>query len=297
MAPTVMFAAGSSRARSWIGSRWFKRPTWDADVGIMTPSVAPVADLLVFARPVLINLAERRDRLDDSLDELAEALGRRPVVGEDLHLIRPRRFDDAAGFASPGFRSNFDAHLRAAHWAREARAPRLLVLEDDVAFNPAWRRFGPDLLARLTLRPWDLASLGYLDDFGEAPARPAPDGGDDASGPAGWTRFSARVNGAHAYLVNGPSLDDWIGHLEAVRDGTPGDDVLGPMASDGAINTFTWADPRRIRLVAVPNLVTTRPTRSDISPGLIDRLPVVSSAVEQARRWRRRRDRRRSPAG
>ena len=102
-------------------------------------------------------------------------------------------------------------------------------------------------------------------------------------------RFSEQVNGAHAYLVHHSAYDSWIRHLEAVADGTPGDDLQGPIPSDGAINTFCWVNPDAIRLVAVPNLAGTRPTRSDITPSAIDRVPMLSDLAERLRAWRRRR--------
>lgn len=257
----------------------------------MASPVTPGLDLTAFAHPMLINLPERRDRLVDSLAELSAAAGRRLVADADVELIRPVRFTEAAGFANPGYRSNLHAHLQAARSARAAGHERTLVLEDDLAFGPAWAVAGPRLVAALAHRPWDLANLGYLDEWGEAPVSPDDATGAGADDGIGWARFAGRVNGAHAYLLNRPVLDPWIAHLEAVFDGRPGDDLRGPMASDGAVNTFFWVEPDRLRLVAVPNLVGTRPTRSDIDPSTVDRLPIVGRAVEVVRRWRRRRGR------
>lgn len=259
----------------------------------MSEVEALTGDLLSFACPALINMANRPTRLRDSLRELSIATGR-PVTVDEVHLIRPRRFDDAGGFASPGFRSNLDAHLRAATWARDAGHERVLIMEDDLSFRPDLTRVWPALAAELLVRPWHLASLGYLDSWGEAPT--APDhlaagtaGGEGDRRPAGWARFEGKVNGAHAYLVHARALDEWVTHLATIATGRPGDDLLGPIPSDGAINTFTWVDDSRTRLVAVPNMVGTRPTRSDITPGRLDRVPVIGPTVELLRRWRRHR--------
>ncbi len=263
----------------------------------MSDSLTAGVDLVSYAQPILINMADRPRRLADSLAELSAAVGRRLEAGRDVHLIRPVRLTEAeAGpFANPGYRSNLEAHLRAARWARTAGRERVLVLEDDVAFNPAWARWGTDLLAQLDARPWDLASLGYLDEWGEAPTAPdqvvAGSVGPDAPAGVGWARFAGRTNGAHAYLLKRSVLDDWIDHLTVVFDGRPGDDLRGPMPSDGAINTFFWIDPDRVRLLATPNMAGTRPTRSDINPGRIDRIPVLGPAAEMVRRWSRRRGR------
>lgn len=258
----------------------------------MAQSVTQGVDLASFAQLILINMPDRQERLADSLAELTWASGRLIEAGRDVQLIRPARFDDAGGFANPGYRSNLHAHLQAARLARESGRERTLVLEDDVAFGPAWPSVADGLLQELTERTWHLANLGYLDEWGEGPSTPdeTQPGAVTSASPTGvgWARFRGRINGAHAYLLHRSVLEEWVDHLETVLDGTPGDDLRGPMPSDGAINTFFWIDPDRIRLVAVPNLVGTRPTRSDIDPGRIDRLPVVGQLAEKARRWLRR---------
>ncbi len=260
----------------------------------MAQSASAGVDLASFAHPILINLPERSERLADSVAELSKASGRPIEVGRDAEVINPARFAQAGGFANPAYRSNLDAHLRAARWARESGHERVLVLEDDVAFGPVWSTWAPGLLEQLSDRPWLLANLGYLDAWGEAPVRPdvaLP--GSESFRPrgVGWARFDGRVNGSHAYFLHETILDDWIDHLEAVLTGTPGDNLRGPMSSDGAINTFFWIDPDRIRLVVTPNVAGTRPTRSDITPGPVDRLPVVGEVAEAIRRWSRRRSR------
>lgn len=238
-------------------------------------------DLVSFAKPILINMENRPERLRDSMAELSDAVGRPLNVGAEVELIRPKIFDDAAGFTNAGFRSNFDAHLRAAYWARDTDADRVLVLEDDLSFGPGWPIHGVELLERLETENWQLASLGYLDAWGEAPkvesdVRPH------------WVHFTGRVNGAHSYFLHRSGIEAWIEHLEAVVSGTPGDQLQGPMASDGAINTFAWVNPHVVRLLAVPNMVGTRPTRSDITPAPVDRLPVLGGLAEQLRSLRRR---------
>ena len=239
-------------------------------------------DLIEFASLALINMANRPERLQESLSELGAVAGREVQAGVDVHLIRPKQFDDAGGFTNPAFRSNLDAHLQAARWAKETGADRVLVLEDDVSFGSDWLRHGPRLLTELAGREWHMANIGYLDVWNEA----AQAGADSA---AGWVRFTGRVNGAHAYLINHTGYDRWNEHLEVIATGTTGDDLRGPMSSDGAMNTFSWVDADVIRLLAVPNMVGTRPTKSDITPSQVDRFPVIGDAAERLRAWRRRR--------
>lgn len=264
----------------------------------MNRRAEPGSDITSFATPILINMLNRPVRLADSLAELSQAAGRVLVAHDgsdaaapgghggdtpaDVQLIRPRRFEDRGGFVNRGFRSNLDAHLQAARLAKSSGVERALILEDDLSFSSAWSSYGAALLDDLDHRDWHLASLGYLDVWKEAP-------GLDTDLPYGWVRFSGRVNGAQAYFLHHRAFDWWIDHLEAIAVGVPGDDLQGPMASDGAINTFAWTRPEVIRLLAVPNMVGTRPTRSDITPGTLDRLPVVGDLVERLRIIRRRR--------
>lgn len=265
----------------------------DDDHPMAQPIFAGV-DLASFARPIVINLPERTGRLADALTELSGASGRPVEVGDDVEVIHPARFTEPGGFANPAYRSNLDAHLRAACLARALGREQVLVVEDDLAFNPLWSTWGAGLLASLADQPWQIANLGYLDEWGEAPTEP------DQALPGslavnldgiGLARFTGRINGSHAYLLHHSVLDAWIDHLTTILHGEPGDDLRGPMSSDGAINTYFWIHHEQVRLVATPNLVGTRPTRSDITPGRLDRLPLVGDAVEVARRLNRRRQR------
>ncbi len=238
-------------------------------------------------KPIIINLRSRQDRLHDSLAELSRAFNR-TVGRDDVHLIRPPRFDEPSGFSNVGFRSNLEAHLAAARLSQDNSNMVNLILEDDIAISSAWATAADGLLSELNDRPWQIANLGYLDHWGEVAAASAQ---NEETGPR-WLPFRGKVNGLHAYLLHRSVLDRWIAHLDTVAHGEPGDQLLGPMPSDGALNTFTWVEPHAVRLLAVPNLVGSRPTRSDISPRGIDRLPVVRALAERARRqrFRRRRD-------
>lgn len=241
--------------------------------------------MISFAKPVLINMANRPQRLRDSLIEISQAAGRPLKADRDVHVVRPRQFEDAGGFTNSGFRSNLDAHLQCALWAREQNHEHFLIMEDDLAFNPHWIVHSESLLEELADRDWQIANLGYLDTWNEAPALEALEPGRKS----GWVEFSRKTNGAHAYFLHHSALDRWIDHLRAISTGTPGDNLQGPIASDGAINTFGWVYPEVVRLLAIPNSVGTRPTASDISPSPVDRFPILRTLSEQVRRWRRHR--------
>jgi GR25 family glycosyltransferase involved in LPS biosynthesis len=244
-----------------------------------TQSTTTHADLFEIGPVVLINMENRADRLRDTLRALDRHV-RPGVTARDLQVLRPRRFDDAAGFLSTAYRSCLHAHLQAAEMAAEAGWPALVVLEDDVHFLDAWTHHGAALLAALAETPHDLAMLGYQDDLGHvADTEPGADG-------AHWQRFDGEVTGSHAYLVNGRYLESWIEHLRAISVGTPGDTVRGPMGPDGAINTAAWAKPDTIRLIPRPNLVAQRPSRSDINTSAVDRITLLRPIASAARRAR-----------
>ena len=233
----------------------------------MPPDIATIADI------ALINLPERTDRLDHALSELARCAGRLLEPGRDLRLIRPQRFDDAGGFLNPGYRSCLMAHLEAAESAGTETDRLLLVLEDDVTFEPRWPELQHRALAHLAEQPWHLANIGY-----EGPPVEEPDGNGMR-----WARFRGEVIGAQAYLVHPGFLPTWIAHLRAIATGSPGDDLRGPMGPDGALNTITWCDPSVVRMMAVPSMAGQRSFRSDITPSRYDRIPLARPALQALR--------------
>jgi hypothetical protein len=237
------------------------------------------SDLFEIGTVVLINMENRTDRLRDTLRALDRHV-RPGVTADDIHLLRPPRFEDPAGFSSTAYRSCLHAHLQAAEMAASRGWPALVVLEDDVHFLDTWTAHGADLLAALERTPHDLVMLGYQDDLGHVAAT-EPDVSD-----AHWQRFDGEVTGSHAYIVNERYLGTWIEHLRAIATGTPGDDVRGPMGPDGAINTASWAEPETIRLIPRPNLVAQRPSRSDINTGKYDRIGILRPIATAARRAR-----------
>ena len=60
------------------------------------------------------------------------------------------------------------------------------------------------------------------------------------------------------------------------------------MAADGALAWFRRAHPEIRTLMASPSVAGQRPSRSDLSPHLVDRIPVVRHAAGVFRSWRRR---------
>ena len=236
-------------------------------------------DLLSFARPILINLPHRTDRLADSLAELRWVAGRPVEPGVDLEVLRPTELTEANGFINANYRNCLISHLRAARWGRENGVERLLVLEDDIQFERRWPAEGPAALSELNDLDWDIANLGYLGTVD-------PDGNRVTRASTVWHRFTGEVIGSHAYLVNGRFFDTWITHLEAIAVGEAGDRLRGPMSPDGALNTMTWVEPTTARYVAVPSLVNQRPSRSDVNTGLLDRMPGIAWGVSRMRAGR-----------
>jgi hypothetical protein len=249
---------------------------------------------------VLINLPRRTDRFRATMRELDRVTGRRLHVGEDLELLRPPTFDEAAGFINPAYRSCLHAHLEAARLGQASGADRVLVLEDDVTFHPAWDHLESRALAELAGTDWDIANLGWesatepadldsphvplVDDAGEGADRSAENrAGRAGAGDDVWQRFRGELIGSHAYLLTGRFLPTWIAHLEAIAHGVPGDDLRGPMAPDGALNTITWVDTSVVRLRAVPSLAGQRPSRSDVNTRWIDRVPLARAGATTLR--------------
>ena len=217
-------------------------------------------------RTYVINLRSRTDRRRETEHELYWSDWPTPV--EWFSAIAPRR---AGGFPSPAVRGCFLSHLEVLRDARDEGLPRVIVLEDDVAF----RDIVTDRLAEVERRDgedWGLCYLGHRLALGEP--------GVHSCSP------SLGIETLHAYAVSQWVYDELIEFLEALLGRVPGHPDGGPMFPDAA---FSWF--RRVHevktLAVVPSLAYQRSSRSDLSPRWFDRVPVLRSVADTARRFAR----------
>ena len=205
-----------------------------------------------FDRIRVINLAERIDRRRDMERELsAIGLGNDPRVAF-YPAIRPAGSGDFTSVGARGVYLGQLAILREAAAANEA----VLILEDDCAFSPAARDYPTD-------GAWDIFYGGY-----------------EAANPHNLA--SSDIIGAHMMGFTAAAAKAVVAWLDELSY----EGIHPPI--DAAYIWFRRAHPQVVTHFAVPPLAHQRPSRSDITPRLFDRLPGLRQAAEAARRFKRR---------
>jgi len=206
----------------------------------------------VFERIVVINLPERTDRRRETLAEL-----RRAGIDRDnprLEIFAGIRPTDAAAFPSIGARGCFESHLGVIEVAIRDRVENVLILEDDLALEPAACVPQPALARRIAAGGWDFAYPGHVLPHDGAPAHPA------------WEVTSQPLVCAHFYALHRRILPDLRDYLHACAHRPPGHPDGGPMHVDGAYSMFRARRPDVVTLIATPSLGGQRSSRSDIAP-------------------------------
>ena len=225
-----------------------------------------------FGAAYLINLPERKDRLNSATKELAR-VGWSLAPGA-VQLYAAQRFADRAGFpGGPSVRGCFYSHLECIQIAHQSNKKSVLLMEDDIALSSAIRRLAPSIISLLESTQWDFFYLGHghTGDITHANSRTTE---------IKFAPMNAQIGGTHFYAINTRIFTRLLAHLDRVRTGIEGDQEFGPMPLDGAYNVFRRINPDVRTVIAKPKLGWQRPSRSDISPQQLDRLkplqPVLS---------------------
>lgn len=225
-----------------------------------------------FDRVRIISLARRKDRREETLEEL-DTLGDRidgPRIGW-FDALAPATAD---GFPNAAVRGCFLSHLSVLENALAAGVERLLVLEDDVAFIDDAPALLPGLLARLDTTDWRMAYLGH--------------GLPRAAGTPRWQAVSGPTPQAHCYAIHGSALADLVAFLRAILNRPPGHPEGGPMHVDGALSLFALAQPRGRALFATRSLAYQRPSRTDLHRcSVIDRSAWLKPLARPIRQFKR----------
>ncbi|GMW02400.1 MAG: hypothetical protein AMXMBFR84_35360 [Candidatus Hydrogenedentota bacterium] len=225
-----------------------------------------------FDRAYIINLPERVDRRREMDAELKKV----GMLGQSAKLqyfpaVRP---DDAGGFPSRSVRGCFMSHLSALKKAYTEGLSNLLIMEDDLSFEPAFVATETAIVEMLSQHDWGFAYFGHglAIPPGTKPMEP----------------YHGPIVLAHFYAVNGPCLGNLVAFLEQLLTRSPGDPEGGPMHVDGAFSTFRERNPDIVTLVANPSMGGQRSSRSDIHPSWFDRIPILRSMAGLARSRLRR---------
>jgi hypothetical protein len=231
----------------------------------------------------LINLPERKDRLRAAEKEMSR-IGWH-IGPSGVSLFSATRFSEPAGFPSPSVRGAFHSHSECLK-AGLGQHRDVLLLEDDITFAGCFRKLLPAVDEELEKLSWDFCYLGHENtgNYERASSRTKH---------ISLVPYAGHIIGLHFCLVNRRILPRLVDHLDRIANGRRGDDDYGPMPVDGALNTFRRLNPDVSTLIADPKLGWQRPSRSDITPGILDQLgylrPLVSGlrvVKEKAIRWR-----------
>ena len=154
--------------------------------------------------------------------------------------------------------------------ARTQHARGALILEDDISFSSHIPQLTQLIISQLEANDWDIVFFGHYNTgaIPNANSKTAPQEFQ-------FVECLGEIHGLHFYGVNGRVLDRLNDHLERIANGREGDQVTGPMPVDGALNTFRRLNPDVRTLIANPKLGWQKPSRSDITPAKLDRLPAI----------------------
>lgn len=221
-----------------------------------------------FPRGYIVNLEERKDRRS----EIEKEFSRLGVVLEETHInfFKAVRPDDAAGFPNIGARGCFLSHLNILQDALNNKLSRVLIMEDDLAISEKLIDYQDELISTLDNSDWDIIYFGHFLDFPNESQHLIP--------------YTDGVRSTHFYAVNGKAIPLLVEFLEAILQRAPGDPAGGPMHVDGAISTFRAQNPAITTLLVNPSVGGQRSSKSDISPGILDKLPIIRSIVKVLRK-------------
>ncbi|WP_294395517.1 hypothetical protein [uncultured Sphingomonas sp.] len=219
----------------------------------------------------IISLASRPDRRRRIERDLARFDLTPEMLG--LGFFDGLVFDSPGEFPRMGVRGCFNSHLALARAAADAGRD-ILVLEDDVDFDIARLARFPALAEQVAATAWDVLYLGYITPNGHGRGEPrlVPHGG--------------LTIGGHFYAMRADFAGRIAGFMEQARDRKAGDPEGGPMYRDAAFNFYRERHPDVATWLAAPSLAGQFSSRSNLSPGTLDRIPVVRHAVGWAREAR-----------
>lgn len=224
----------------------------------------------------VINLPERHDRKEEMLKMIHQfSLVSKQGAPVFFPAIRPKELGE---WPSIGAKGCFMSHLEVLKQARARNYRDILVLEDDCELASCWQKHYQELLQWKTQAKWDIAFLGnYLN-------LPASASLEMVKVPKEGMRTT------HFLCFNSCVFDRLINFLENVTLRKRGHTEGGPQHFDGALNMFVWQNPDINAYAANPSLATQRSSKSDVTPSLLDRLPVVKHLVGYLRKLKNTQD-------
>lgn len=208
----------------------------------------------------IVNLPERSDRrrqMDKQLRKLGLSL-----QSDKVELFAAVKPDAVLNWPSLGARGCFMSHYQIIRLAQERNYQTVLILEDDCDFVDDfvthWQSLGPGLQQIA----WDVAYPGHILEL--APAAKAQ-----------WQGGERSIGLTHCYLLNRSAIASLLSFLDDVMARPAGHPLGGPQHYDGALNTFYFQYPEIQVVVANPSIAFQRRSKSDVSTGRFDSIPVI----------------------
>ncbi len=215
----------------------------------------------------VVNLPERSDRRREMRAQLRSI----HLQADFFPAVRPPEVGD---WPSLGARGCFLSHYQILKKAYLSGARNVLVLEDDLDFASILPKLEHELLVAAYEQPWDLLYPGHVEELPEASELQL-------------LPWQAPLMTTHFYAVNRPVMGRLLEFLELVQSRPAGHPLGGPQHYDGALSMFRAQNPEVRTLIAWPCLGHQRSSRSDINFAWYDKLPLMGTAINAARRLRR----------
>ncbi len=219
----------------------------------MTKAQATPNLLQAFDAVLLLNLPDRKDRLQESLSSLEQL---DPNARRFVEVVPGVRATAAGSFPSIGAFGCFQAHLAALRLALSRGYKTVLILEDDLRLTHDLHAQWPAVAHSMQSQPWDMLSLGFSEPDPPSPAAPTD---------TPLYRTTAPIGLSHCYSMQGAAIPLMIAYFEAILTRQPGHPRGGPQHHDGAMYHFFLEHPDAIRLRPPTSLVGQRFSRSDIA--------------------------------
>lgn len=224
-------------------------------------------------RIFIINLPERSDRrrqMDKQLRKLGLSL-----QSDKVELFAAIKPDAVLDWPSLGARGCFMSHYQIIRLAQERNYKTVLILEDDCDFVDDFMRHWQSLGSQLSQRDWGMAYPGHILKL-------------DATPSAHWQERQASIGLTHCYLLNHLAVPSLLEFLDDVLARPAGHPLGGPQHYDGALNTFYFQYPEIRVMVANPSLAFQRRSKSDVTTGRFDSIPVIAWVMSLLRALRYR---------
>ena len=224
----------------------------------------------------VLNLPERTDRLRQAEQQL-ERLGLTPG-DERVTIFAAQRPTQAAPFHQIGTKGNFLSFSALLRDAQKRGFSRILALEDDVDLRSEFLDNEPVLARQIADADFDVAQLGY-----SAHSLTMPFDHLDPVDGVTLEEYDGELIHAHCVVYSHCETGRFADFLDELITRPQGHPDGGPMPFDGAINVYSRRNDVR-RLIAVPRLAFQASSRSDITPGRLDEVPVARQALALLRR-------------